>query len=110
MNKPRGNPRYANGARRRAVRRRVLAAYDTCHICGKPVDKTLLARDPWSAEVDELLPVSKGGSPYEFSNCKLAHRVCNELRGNKSIEWARQAVRGQTDIKATSMPFRTSTW
>ena len=110
MAKPRGNPRYANGARRRAVRRRVLAAYDTCHICGKPVDKTLPARDPWSAEVDELLPVSKGGNPYEFANCKLSHRACNELRSNKSIEWARQAVRGEAGVKATSVPFRTSTW
>ena len=33
------NPRNRNGARRRQLRARVLAAYDTCAICGQPVDK-----------------------------------------------------------------------
>ncbi|MFC5222163.1 HNH endonuclease [Bifidobacterium leontopitheci] len=54
--------------------------------------------------------MSKGGSPYEFRNCKLAHRACNELRGNKSIERARQVVRGDAGVKAISVPFRTSAW
>lgn len=105
------NIRYANGARRRAVRARVLRAYDTCHICGQQVDKTLPARHPWSGEVDEIRPVSRGGSPYEFANCRLAHRACNQLRGNKSIEWARKAVAGMNnDVKPTSVPFHSSSW
>lgn len=29
-----GNPRNRNGSRRRLLRARVLAAYDTCAICG----------------------------------------------------------------------------
>lgn len=83
------NPRRTNGTRRNKLRARVLAAYTTCHICGQPVDKTLPAGNPWSAEVDELIPVSRGGSPYDFSNVALAHRICNELRGNHSSSWAR---------------------
>ena len=37
----RRNERVSNGYRRRMLRQRVLAAYDVCAICGKPVDKTL---------------------------------------------------------------------
>ena len=36
----RRNERVSNGWRRRQLRARVLAAYDVCAICGKPVDKT----------------------------------------------------------------------
>ncbi|MGE8691853.1 HNH endonuclease [Bifidobacterium bifidum] len=79
MSRTPANPRYANGARRRAIRKRALNVYDTYHICDKPVDKTLPARHPWSAEVDEIISVSQGGSPYEFANCRLAHRACNQM-------------------------------
>ena len=89
------NPRKTNGHRRRQVRARVLAEETHCHICGQLVDKTLgkipgqhtaNCRDPdctgcvWhpkSPVVDEVIPVSRGGSPYERSNCRLAHRDCN---------------------------------
>ncbi|MBJ8342789.1 HNH endonuclease [Antrihabitans sp. YC3-6] len=38
--------------------------------------------DPGSPEVDEVIPVSLGGSPTQRSNCRLAHRLCNVRRGN----------------------------
>lgn len=63
----RSNPRRANGHRRDILRRRVLAAYDVCAICGRPVDKTLRSPHPMSAEVDELIPVSRGGDPLSFT-------------------------------------------
>ncbi|UYM26641.1 HNH endonuclease [Arthrobacter phage Bauer] len=47
------------------------------------MDKTLPPSDPGAPEVDEIIPVSKGGSPYERSNCRLAHRLCNQKRGNR---------------------------
>lgn len=74
--------RYANGHRRRQVRRQVLAEETTCWLCGLPVDKTLRTPDPGSPEVDEILPVSLGGSPIDRTNCRLSHRICNERRGN----------------------------
>lgn len=86
MNK---DPRRKNGYRRDQIRKRVLAAYTYCHLCGQPVDKTLPPGNPWSGEVDELIPVSKGGSPTDWNNVALAHRICNELRGNHSTSWAR---------------------
>lgn len=77
-----GAHRYANGHRRRQVRAQVLAEETHCWICGLLVDKTLRTPHPQSPEVDELLPVSLGGSPIDRANCRLAHRLCNIRRGN----------------------------
>lgn len=38
-----------------------------------------------SFEVDEIVPVSKGGSPIDRSNVAAAHRICNQKRGNRDI-------------------------
>ena len=77
------NPRYANGHRRRQIRARLLASSDICAICGLPIDKSLKTPDPMSAEVDEIIPVSKGGNPLDIRNCRLVHRICNQRRGNR---------------------------
>ena len=96
------NPRNANGHRRRQVRARVLAEEDTCWLCGLPVDKTLKTPHPGSPEVDEVIPVSLGGSPIDRSNVRLSHRLCNVRRGN--------GTRGQAVVKKPQ-PFSTSrTW
>ena len=68
------NPRNANGHRRRQLRARVLAAESECGICGLPVDKTLHFLDPMAPEVDEIIPVSRGGDPLARANTRLAHR------------------------------------
>lgn len=103
----RRNERVSNGYRRRMLRQRVLAAYDVCAICGKPVDKTLKTPHPMSAEVDELIPVSRGGDPYSFTNCRLTHRRCNRMKSDKTDEHARALLAGKQDIKPSSMPFKT---
>ena len=76
------NPRRTNGHRRNQVRARVLAEEDTCWLCGQPVDKSLPPFLDGSPEVDEVVPVSLGGSPFDRSNCRLTHRICNNRRGN----------------------------
>ena len=76
------NPRRTNSTRRNRVVARVKAEETDCWLCGEPVDKTLPPHLPDSPEVDEVLPVSKGGDPYDRANCRLAHRKCNRLRGN----------------------------
>ncbi|WP_394953237.1 HNH endonuclease [Scardovia wiggsiae] len=86
------NPRSANGNRRRKLRARILATQNTCWICGKPVDKNLKTPHPMSPEIDEIIPVSLGGSPYEYRNCRLAHRYCNQIKSNHSITYARQKL------------------
>lgn len=89
------NPRRANGARRDALRKRVAAMGLPCHICGLPIDYSLATyvdptdgktkRHPMSFELDELVPVSKGGNPLDISNVAPAHRICNQKRGNKTL-------------------------
>ncbi|RYQ10444.1 endonuclease [Bifidobacterium pseudolongum subsp. globosum] len=104
------NPRNRNGARRRQLRARVLAAYDTCAICGQPVDKNLRTPHPLSPEVDEITPVSRGGDPLSWDNVRLTHRRCNRLKSNKSDEYARAHLAGAPQPKATSLPLATSGW
>lgn len=106
----RGNPRRANGWRRDQLRRRVLAAYDTCAICGKPVDKSLRTPNPMSPEVDEIIPVSRGGDPLAFANCRLVHRRCNRLKSNRSDAYARAQLEHKPTPAATSLPLTTSDW
>ncbi len=77
--------RYANGSARRKVRAWLKAQGRPCHICGRAIDYSLPAGHPMSFEVDEIVPVSKGGSPIDRSNVAPAHRICNERRGNKSL-------------------------
>lgn len=74
------NPRYANGHRRRNLRTRILREEHQCGICGHDVDKTIPTPDPFSAEIDEIVPIALGGDPLDRKNCRLAHRVCNRCR------------------------------
>lgn len=79
-----GNPRRTNGSRRTKLRTRVAAMGLPCALCGQPIDYSLPAGDPMSYELDEVVPVSKGGDPYDPSNVQPAHRVCNQRKGNRT--------------------------
>ena len=80
------NVRYANGARRRAIRERWKAIGAPCALCGKPIDYDLPAGHPMSFEVDEIVPVSRykeGGyasaqaCALDFENTQPVHRLLN---------------------------------
>jgi len=84
------NPRYAKASARVKLRNRLKAEARGCWICrafGRPdaIDYSLPARHPRSFEVDELVPVSRGGSPIDYANVDATHRECNGWRGNKSV-------------------------
>ncbi|WP_442904899.1 HNH endonuclease [Gordonibacter sp.] len=81
MGKP--NPRTKNGHARRKLRARLSAEGRACHLCGRVIDYSLPAGDPMSFEVDELVPVSRGGDPLDYMNVDAAHRICNQRRGNR---------------------------
>lgn len=88
---PSSNVRYADYQGRVNVRRWLRSQGRPCWICrafgrSGAIDYTLPARHPLSFEVDELVPVSKGGSPTSRQNVDATHRACNEWRGNKSVE------------------------
>ena len=84
--------RYANGHRRRTLRKQVLAEEEHCWICGRLVNKDLHHLHPHSATLDEIVPVSKGGSPYERSNVRLACRRCNIKRGDGTRQRQRPII------------------
>ncbi|WP_367400657.1 HNH endonuclease [Arthrobacter sp. PsM3] len=96
------NPRRANSSLRNKLRARVIREETHCWLCSLPVDKTLPHGQPGSPEIDEVIPVSKGGSPYERSNCRLAHRLCNQKRGN------RQPQHGEKAPPSPLAPLKTS--
>lgn len=79
------NPRRSNSARRNKVVKWLRSQARPCWICRLPIDYSLPAKDPCSFECDELIPVSKGGSPFDRDNVGAAHRCCNNWRNNKSI-------------------------
>ena len=88
MGKP--NPRRANGSGRSKLRRWLASQGRPCWICrafGRPgaIDYNLPPGHPYSFEVDELVPVSRGGDPLDHSNVDAAHRCCNQWRGNRSV-------------------------
>lgn len=86
-----GNVRRSNGTARTKLRMWLRAQGRPCWICrafGKSgtIDYSLPPGHPFSFEVDELVPVSRGGSPYLRSNVDAAHRCCNEWRGARSVD------------------------
>ncbi|MDR1183651.1 MAG: HNH endonuclease [Coriobacteriales bacterium] len=79
------NPRKANGSKYRRLRSQLLASEDRCCICGGPIDRSLKTPHPMSAEIEHLVPVSKGGAVYARANCGISHRICNQRKGNKIL-------------------------
>lgn len=101
--RPRTNPRRQNGHRRNQTRDRVHARDNLCWLCATPVDKTLPARLPQSPEIHELIPVSRGGSPYELSNCVLTHRTCNQWIGNRTPEELQRDQRARPELTTSTL-------
>lgn len=96
------NPRNANGSARRKLRAWLKAQGRPCHLCGGAIDYSLPAGDPMSFEVDEIIPVSKGGDPLDRANVDAAHRICNQRRGNRDIGCSHDPAIGPV---VTSRPF-----
>lgn len=97
---PSSNPRYADYQGRVNTRRWLRAQGRPCWICrafGRTgtIDYSLPAGHPFAFEVDELVPVSKGGSPTSRSNVDAAHRCCNQWRSDRSVEEVLAVARGR---------------
>jgi 5-methylcytosine-specific restriction endonuclease McrA len=63
-----------------------------CWLCDKPMD-------PKHVSPDHLTPVSKGGRNLPY-NKKLAHPLCNNLRGNVPEAEAREYVQARLAERA----------
>ena len=64
----------------------IFASQSVCGICGRPVDFDKKFPDPWSATIDHIIPVSKGGAPASLENMQLAHSFCNRQKSTKLVE------------------------
>ena len=62
-----------------------FASQSNCGICGRPVDFDKKFPDPWSATIDHIIPVAKGGAPASLENLQLAHLQCNRIKSNKLV-------------------------
>jgi 5-methylcytosine-specific restriction endonuclease McrA len=108
-------PRHnANGHRRRELVKRVKAEETHCALCGEWVDKALTTTPgghgpkcpggvcpgciphPRRGEVDEDIPRSRGGSPYNRPNCHLMHRECNQFKSDLTLAEAKAKRAGTT--------------
>ena len=88
------NPHNGNGHRRRQLVRRVRAEESHCALCDRYVNQELQHLDPMSGVVDEDIPRSRGGSPYERGNCHLMHRACNQWKSTMTLAEARAKLAG----------------
>lgn len=68
----------------RKARKKIFASQSVCAICGRPVNFDLRFPDPWSATVDHIIPISKGGNPADIANLQLAHLQCNRMKASKT--------------------------
>jgi len=106
----RNNPRRVYPAKRDALRERVKQLGKPCALCGKPIDydapymitnpKTgKRSVNPMAYVLDEIIPVSKGGSPYDIANVQATHAMCNSRKGAKIID-----NKAQTPTRNLSLP------
>lgn len=102
------NPRRSNGTARDRVRARWRAIGGPCALCGRPIDYDLgmvttpdgkRRPHPMSFVVDEIIPVSRGGSPFDMENTRPAHWICNARRGDGT------KARHATSAGSLPLPF-----
>ena len=77
----------------RKAKKIIFASQSVCAICGRPVNFSLKFPDPWSATVDHIIPIAKGGDPASLENLQLAHLQCNRMKATRlPVQAAKTAV------------------
>jgi 5-methylcytosine-specific restriction endonuclease McrA len=61
-----------------------------CQLCFKPVDSRLAHPDYWSASLDHVIPLARGGA-HTRSNTQLAHLHCNRVKHARLPEGVTQS-------------------
>ena len=89
-----GNLRKANSTRYNRIVSKVRGRRDPCAICWHPIDYDLKSPDPMSFELDHIVPISKGGDPYDPANGQASHRCCNNWRKDRGMRWVDDVMSG----------------
>ena len=85
MSKGRADHTWAKAQYQKA-KKIIFASQSVCGICGRPVDFDKKFPDPWSATINHIIPVIKGGDPTSLENLQLAHSYCNRQKSTKLVE------------------------
>lgn len=56
-----------------------------CLLCAKPMRLDLPGTHPEGPTLEHLIPVSRGGHPYDPRNLSASHQRCNSARGNRLL-------------------------
>lgn len=71
----------------------------TCYICGRKTEwddyriddsGSFVAGDMYPS-IDHVIPIANGGTNTK-DNLRIAHRICNSIKGDRSVEYAMEAV------------------
>ncbi|AJE06547.1 hypothetical protein BBMN23_1575 [Bifidobacterium adolescentis] len=106
------NPRRSNGAARRRIKQRWLAIEQPpiCRFCHRPIDIMLKWPDPWSFTINEIKPVSKGGSPFQFDNTEPMHLHCNSKLKDHPKQYFEESAgkTGKKPVPVSRLPITKS--
>ena len=81
---PRADHTWAKNSYQKA-KKIIFASQSLCGICGRAVNFDKKFPDPWSATLDHIIPIEKGGDPASLENLQLAHLQCNRIKSNKLV-------------------------
>lgn len=83
-------------AKWKRVRAVVLRQATHCAVCGLALVPDARPRSRWSSSVDHIVPLERGGAPFDLGNLRAVHLGCNArlgaVIGNRSAK-RRRAVR-----------------
>lgn len=68
-----GDPRKTSRWQR--IRKQLLAENDICWLCGHP----------GADSIDHVVPIRRGGEPFELSNLRPAHFGCNSRKRDRPV-------------------------
>lgn len=69
----------------RNLRQQILNTHPPiCHLCGKPIDRTLPGTHPQGPTVDHIHPRNRGGNTWDPRNLKPAHLTCNSAKRDRT--------------------------
>ena len=64
------------------LRRVMIPAASLWALCGRPLIHDAPPRSKWTPTLDHIVPLSRGGDPYDTANLRVVHYGCNASRGN----------------------------
>lgn len=58
-----------------------------CRLCGEGIDRDAIAPAPWSASIDHVIPLARGGE-HSMANVQAAHYWCNSVKSDGEFSLA----------------------